>query len=211
MHKECKTSDLAGINDAIKVTLFDVISALEMKIYIDRSKRLIGLCQSSYVEKILKRFNMETSKHRSISMQDKPKLNKSHGALAPDEVKRIGDRKRELRVACYTDVGYLTYVDDLNSQIEYVFVLNKGFVDCKSTKQSILATSSTEAEYIATSDASKEAVWIRKFTSRLGVVPTNEVHMKIYCDNTRAIATAKNKESPKVPSIIVPKFTIFLK
>nr|GEW24688.1 hypothetical protein [Tanacetum cinerariifolium] len=37
-----------------------------------------------------------------------------------------GDLKRELRVSCYTDAGYLTDVDDLKSQIGYVFVLNGG-------------------------------------------------------------------------------------
>ncbi|GKA92201.1 hypothetical protein Tco_0814126 [Tanacetum coccineum] len=41
----------------------------------------------------------------------------------------------------------------------YVFILNGGVVDWKSTKQSIFETSSTKAEYIATYDASKEAVW----------------------------------------------------
>ncbi|GKF94976.1 hypothetical protein Tco_0284676, partial [Tanacetum coccineum] len=56
----------------------------------------------------------------------------------------------------------------------YVFVLNGGAVDWKSTKQSIFATSSTDAEYIAAFDASKEAVWIRKFISGLGIVLTIE-------------------------------------
>ncbi|GJT59110.1 retrotransposon protein, putative, ty1-copia subclass [Tanacetum coccineum] len=92
--------------------------------------------------------------------------------------------KNILKVACYTDDGYLTNVDDTKSQTGYVFILNGGAVDWKSTKQSILATSSIEAEYIAASDASKEAVWIRKFISGLGVVPTNEVPMKMYYDNT---------------------------
>nr|GEU96669.1 reverse transcriptase domain-containing protein [Tanacetum cinerariifolium] len=71
-----------------------------------------------------------------------------------------GDTKRELRVSCYTDAGYLTDADDMKSQTGYVFVLNRGDVDWKSTKQSIFATSSTGAEYIAAFDASKEAVWI---------------------------------------------------
>ncbi|GKB49907.1 hypothetical protein Tco_0900660, partial [Tanacetum coccineum] len=75
----------------------------------------------------------------------------------------------ELKVSCYTDPGYLTDADDLKSQTGYVFVLNGGAVDWKSTKQSIFATLSAEAEYIATYDASKEAVWIRKFISGLGV------------------------------------------
>ncbi|GJY87475.1 retrotransposon protein, putative, ty1-copia subclass [Tanacetum coccineum] len=69
-----------------------------------------------------------------------------------------GDIKRELKVACYTDVGYLTDVDDSKSQTGYVFILNGGAIDSKSTEQSILATSSAEAEYIAALDASKEAV-----------------------------------------------------
>nr|GEZ57027.1 hypothetical protein [Tanacetum cinerariifolium] len=101
-----------------------------------------------------------------------------------------GDLKRELRVSCYTDAGYLTDVDDLKSQTGYVFVLNGGAVDWKSSKQSIFATSSVEAEYIAAFDASKEAVWVRKFISRLGVVPIIEEPISMYCDNTRAIAIA---------------------
>ncbi|GKC00327.1 hypothetical protein Tco_0986463, partial [Tanacetum coccineum] len=102
------------------------------------------------------------------------------------------DMKRELRVACYTDVGYLMDADDLRSQTGYVFILNGGAVDWKSTKQSIFTTSSTDVEYIAAFDASKEAVWIRKFFSELGVVPTIEEPINMYCDNTRAIAIAKD-------------------
>ncbi|GJX33229.1 hypothetical protein Tco_0243084 [Tanacetum coccineum] len=85
-----------------------------------------------------------------------------------------GNMKRELRVSCYTDAGYLTDADDLKSQTGYVFVLNEGVVDWKSTKQSISTASSIDAEYIAAFDASKEAVWIRKFIFGLNVVPTIE-------------------------------------
>ncbi|GJS93494.1 hypothetical protein Tco_0800462 [Tanacetum coccineum] len=49
-----------------------------------------------------------------------------------------GDMKREVRVSCYTDAGYLTDANDMKSQSGYVFVLNGGVVDWKSTKQSIL-------------------------------------------------------------------------
>nr|GEW12226.1 hypothetical protein [Tanacetum cinerariifolium] len=101
-----------------------------------------------------------------------------------------GDLKRELRVSCYTDAGYLTDADDLKSQTGYVFVLNGGAVDWKSAKQSIFATSFAEAEYIAAFDASKEAVWVRKFIFRMSVVPTIEEPITMYCDNTGAIAIA---------------------
>nr|GFB27413.1 retrotransposon protein, putative, Ty1-copia subclass [Tanacetum cinerariifolium] len=53
---------------------------LGIKIYRDRSRRLISLCQSAYIEKILKRFCMENSKRGSIPMQEKLKLSKSQEA-----------------------------------------------------------------------------------------------------------------------------------
>nr|GEU54043.1 hypothetical protein [Tanacetum cinerariifolium] len=96
----------------------------------------------------------------------------------------------EFKVSCYTDAGYLTNADDLKSQTGYVFVLNGGGVDWKSAKQSIFATSSAEAKYIATFDASKEAVWVRQFIYGLGVVPTFEKPISMYCDNTGAITIA---------------------
>nr|GEW45221.1 putative retrotransposon protein [Tanacetum cinerariifolium] len=197
---------------------------LGIKIYRDRSKRLIGLCQSAYIKKILKRYCMENSKRESIPMQEKLKLSKSQGASTPAELKRMqnvpyvsavgsimyvvrctrpdvantkdmflvygGDLKRELRVSCYTHAGYLTDPDDLKSQSGYVFVLNGGAVDWKSAKQSIFVTSFAEAEYIAAFDVSKEVVWVRKFISGLGVVPTIEEPISMYCDNTGAIVIA---------------------
>nr|GEY18840.1 hypothetical protein [Tanacetum cinerariifolium] len=101
-----------------------------------------------------------------------------------------GDIKRELRVSCYTHAGYMTDADDLKSQTGYVFVLNGGVIDWKSVKQSIFATSSAEAEYIAAFDASNEAIWVRKFISGLGVVSTIEEPISMYCDNTGAITIA---------------------
>ena len=39
---------------------------LGIKIYRDRSRRLIGLSQSTYLDKVLKRFNMEGSKKGTL-------------------------------------------------------------------------------------------------------------------------------------------------
>ncbi|GKE12960.1 retrotransposon protein, putative, ty1-copia subclass [Tanacetum coccineum] len=167
---------------------------LGIKIYKDRSKRLIDLCQSAYIEKILKRFFMENSKRRSIPMQEKLKLSKSQGASTPAEVKRVQN------VPYASTVGSIMYVVRC-TRPDVAFAQNttsrfqQNLSELHSTvvknilniKQSIFATSSAEAEYIATSDASKEAVWVRKFISELGVVPTIEEPIKMYCDNTRAI------------------------
>nr|GEV20629.1 hypothetical protein [Tanacetum cinerariifolium] len=231
---------------------------LGIMIYRDRSKRLIGLCQSAYIKKILERFYMENFKRESIPMQEKlqqqqhtqsrrsriliaiaafydyeiwqmdvktaflneevymeqpegfvsqkyPNRNPrdAHWTAVKNILKYLrntkdmfpvyeSDMKRELRVSCYTDAGYLTDADDMKSQTRYVFILNGCDVDWKSTKQSIFATLSTDVEYIVAFDASKEAVWIRKFIFGLGVVPTIEEPINMYCDNTRAIAIVKN-------------------
>jgi hypothetical protein len=64
-------------------------------------------------------------------------------------------------------------------------------VSWKSSKQDTVADSTTEAEYIATSEAAKEVIWIRKFVSELGVVPSASNLVDLYCDNSGAIVLAK--------------------
>ncbi|GJV50511.1 zinc finger, CCHC-type containing protein [Tanacetum coccineum] len=62
---------------------------LGIKIYRDRSKRLIGLGQNAYMDKILKRYKMDNSKRGHIPMQERLDLNKTQGASTPEEVKRM--------------------------------------------------------------------------------------------------------------------------
>ncbi len=61
-----------------------------------------------------------------------------------------------------------------------VFTLNGGAVVWRSSKQETIADSTCEAEYIAVSDAAKEAVWIKKFVSDLGVVPSIEKQLRYF-------------------------------
>nr|GEZ25302.1 hypothetical protein [Tanacetum cinerariifolium] len=62
---------------------------LGIKIYRDRSKRLIGLSQRTYMDKILKRYRMDNSKRDHIPMQERLDLNKTQGTSTPEEVKRM--------------------------------------------------------------------------------------------------------------------------
>ncbi|GKG45332.1 hypothetical protein Tco_0495410, partial [Tanacetum coccineum] len=63
-------------------------------------------------------------------------------------------------------------------------------VDWKSSKQSTTAISSMEAKYIAAAETAMEAIWIRKFISRLGVAPSIDRPMDMYRDNTGTITIA---------------------
>ncbi|GJX23518.1 retrotransposon protein, putative, ty1-copia subclass [Tanacetum coccineum] len=62
---------------------------LGIKIYRDRSKRLIRLSQNAYMDKILKRYKMDNSNRGTIPMQERLGLNKSQGAQTPKEVNRM--------------------------------------------------------------------------------------------------------------------------
>ncbi|GJV46648.1 retrotransposon protein, putative, ty1-copia subclass, partial [Tanacetum coccineum] len=77
---------------------------LGIKIYRDRSKRLIGLGQNSYMNKILKRYKMDNSKRGHIPMQEILDLNKTQGASTPEEVNSMQN------VPYASAVGSIMYV-----------------------------------------------------------------------------------------------------
>ena len=58
---------------------------LGIKIYRDRSKRLIGLSQSAYIDKVLKRFSMQDSKRGYLPMSHGITLSKSQCPYTKDE------------------------------------------------------------------------------------------------------------------------------
>nr|GEX20321.1 hypothetical protein [Tanacetum cinerariifolium] len=126
-----------------------------------------------------------------LSEEEKLKLSKSQGASTPAELKRMQNVPYASVVGSIMYAVRCTHPDVAFTQnTGYVFVLNGGAVDWKSAKQSIFATSSAKAEYIAAFDASKEVVWVRKFIYGLGVVPTIKKPISMYCDNTGAITIA---------------------
>ena len=103
----------------------------------------------------------------------------------------------QLVVNGYTDASWNTDPDDSKSQSGYVFILNGAAVSWRSAKQSVVARSSTESEYIAASEASQEEIWMKEFITELGVVPSALDPMSIYCDNMGAIANAQEPRSHK--------------
>ena len=68
---------------------------------------------------------------------------------------------KELIVKGYVDASFDTDPDDSKSQTGYVFTLNGGAVSWCSSKQSVVAGFTCEAEYITASEAANEGVHIR--------------------------------------------------
>ena len=69
-----------------------------------------------------------------------------------------------------------------------------------------MAGSTCEVEYIAASEAAHEGVWMKEFISNLDVIPNASGPMKICCDNTGAIALAKESRFYKRTKHIKKRF-----
>ncbi|KAL0300190.1 UNVERIFIED_CONTAM: Copia protein [Sesamum calycinum] len=69
----------------------------------------------------------------------------------------------ELILEGFSDASFQSDDDDAKSQSGFAFKLNGGVVAWKSSKQDTTADSTIDAEYIAASEAAKEAVWMRNY------------------------------------------------
>ena len=65
-----------------------------------------------------------------------------------------------LKLVGFTDSSFQSNHDDSKSVSDYIFILNDGAICWKNSKQHTTADSIYKAEYIATSDVAKEAVWL---------------------------------------------------
>ena len=90
----------------------------------------------------------------------------------------------------YFDADWAGDLDDPRSTSGYVFKLSGAAVSWRSKKQSCVALSTAEAEYMALASAAQEAVWMQRLQNDL-----NEASVKltlIYEDKQSTICMAKN-------------------
>ncbi|KAA0031663.1 retrovirus-related pol polyprotein from transposon tnt 1-94 [Cucumis melo var. makuwa] len=87
-----------------------------------------------------------------------------------------------------------------------MFTLNGGAVVWHSIKQGCIADSTMETEYVALCEATKEAVWLRKFLHDLEVVPNMNLPITLYCDNSGTVANSKEPCSHKREKHIEGKY-----
>ena len=225
---------------------------LGMQIHRDRDARKIWLSQKNYVNKILRRFNMQDCKPISTPLPINYKLSSSMspsseaeriemsrvpyasavGSLMyamictrPDIAQAVGvvsrfmanpgrehwnTVKRILRyvkgtsdvalcfegsdfiVKGYVDSDFVGDLDKRKSTTGYVFTLASGAVSWVSKLQTVVALSTTEVEYMAATEACKEAIWIKRLVEELGHTQQN---IPVYCDSQSALHIARNPSS----------------
>jgi hypothetical protein len=99
-----------------------------------------------------------------------------------------GDPDTDLHA--FIDADWASDINDQHSITGYAFLISGGAVSWSPKKQSMVALSSTKAEYMAAAAATKEAVWLRTL---LGEFNLSKTHMiTLHIDNQSAILLASN-------------------
>nr|GEU47112.1 hypothetical protein [Tanacetum cinerariifolium] len=212
----------ASGSDVVFLILYDLGEAayiLGIKIYSDRSRRLIGLSQSAYIDKILKKYNMHNSSKKGyLPMEVKHDLSNELCASTPEEVAYMKKVPYALAVGSIMYavsvmrpgivikmIRSLRRAMSLSSMEEQntrdMFLVYGGKPDteldvtcfCNASWQcdkDDMKSQTAQAEYVAASEAAMEAVWIRKFVGDLGVMPSINKPINMYYDNSAAIIFA---------------------
>ncbi|KAK4395154.1 Retrovirus-related Pol polyprotein from transposon TNT 1-94 [Sesamum angolense] len=89
----------------------------------------------------------------------------------------------------YVDSNYANDRDSRRSTTSYVFTLCGACISWKSQLQNIVALSTTEAEYIATTEAFKEAIWLKGILTEIGFLNKK---VTIFSDSESSIQLCKN-------------------
>ncbi|KAL9165045.1 hypothetical protein ABFS82_06G145300 [Erythranthe guttata] len=97
----------------------------------------------------------------------------------------------------YADAGYRSDPHKTRSQTEYLFCYNGAGISWRSTKQTLVATSSNYSEIIALDEAGRECVWLRSVISHIRnscqLYPVTNTPTVIYEDNAAYIAQPRGR------------------
>ncbi|GJV36459.1 retrovirus-related pol polyprotein from transposon TNT 1-94 [Tanacetum coccineum] len=187
MHDEFEMSMMGELNFFLRLQ----IKQMEDGIFFNQSK---------YIKEMLKKFSLEDSKLMKTPMSSDTKLTKDEECESVDSTKyrgMIGTTHLGLWYPKGTGIETIVYADSDHAG-DYVDKKSTSgictFVGCCLTswfskKQTALAISTTEAEYVSSGKACQKAQWMKQalidYGVRLDDVP-------IMCDNKGAIDLSKN-------------------
>nr|GEZ59982.1 retrotransposon protein, putative, Ty1-copia subclass [Tanacetum cinerariifolium] len=139
-----------------------------------RAKKILG------VQKILNKFRADNGKSVSVSLG-------AHFNVSLKVVRR--DQGKHVDVDGFVDANYVKDPNKGRSITGYVFMAHGCVVSWKATLQHVVALSTTEAVYMALTEAVKESIWLKCLLIEL-VVNLRSVVMN--CDNKGAIHLSRN-------------------
>ncbi|KAL5544141.1 hypothetical protein UlMin_007925 [Ulmus minor] len=163
---------------------------LGMCIIREKGRNRLKVSQTSYIEKMVSKFSMEDSKPVKIPLAGHFKFSSDQCPSSDEEKKEMEKMKWLLRylkgssdvgliykkmgnsiwLEGYSDSDYGVDWDKRRSITSYFFNLNGCCISWKAQLQPMVALSTTEAEYIAATEAIKEALWWKWLLEELKVL-----------------------------------------
>ena len=120
-------------------------------------------------------------------------------------------RSSHLEIVGYSDSNFAGCLERKRSTSGYIFMLAGGAVSWKSVKQTLIASSTMEVEFIACYKASNHGIRLRNFVTQLRIVDGIEKPLRIKCDNKVVELYSKNNRSSSKSKHINIKFLVVKK
>ncbi|KAJ9564460.1 hypothetical protein OSB04_000426 [Centaurea solstitialis] len=191
------TKDMLKLKFDMKdMSLADVILGIK----ITRTQNGLVLSQAHYVDKILEKFNQRDTIIARTLIDTSHHLSKNRGdSVAQVEYSRIIGSLMYLMSCTRPDLAYAVsmlsrYTNNLleESTSGYVFTLGGAAISWKSSKQTVIARSIIESEFIALDKSGEEVEWLRQFVVDIPKWPKPVTAISIHCDSQSAIGRAQS-------------------
>lgn len=117
---------------------------------------------------------------------------------------KLGDLNSEEVLSCFVDADWAGDKNDRKSNSGFVFYFYGSPIGWTSRKQTTVALSSSEAEFIAFSEASRELLWVKSVIADFGEHINGPV--PVYEDNQSCISMLHNKKANQRTKHIDTKF-----
>ena len=117
-------------------------------------------------------------------------------------------RSDQLEIIGYSDFDFAGFQDSRRSTIGYFYLLARGAISWKRAKQTLIASSTMAAEFIACFEASNHGIWLRNFVIGLRIVDGIERPLKLFYDNKSAGLYSNNNRSSTKSKHIDIKFLV---
>ena len=164
---------------------------------------MIGTCPDiSYAVTHLSQFSTNPSDDHHQAA-----LHVCHHLVGTQDYRIVYLNKADKGLCAYTDSDWAADKIRWRSVTGFFFKLAGGVISWRSHAQKTVALSSTEAEYMAISDFSKQAIWIKTLLSEIGIQLKS---VPIYGDNQGSIFIASKRAALSTSIFSITSYVILL-
>ena len=117
-------------------------------------------------------------------------------------------RSDQLEIIGYSNSDFAGSKDSRKSISGYIYLLAGGAISWRSAKQTLVASSTMVADFVACYEVSNQEIWLRNFVTGLCILEGVERSLKIFCDNKSAVLYSNNNKSFTKSKHIEIKFLV---